>query len=133
MTKSRNKVTDKVRGTHKAADISYNEQAGGMKQVGPILGLLTRLGTFSISPAPLAPPFVNGGVIAFYNPTANTAWLSTSITAAPPPVPSAIESSSIALKPNDYTVLALPDGATQVACDVATVVMYFMEDDSLIG
>ncbi len=131
--KQRNKDTDKVRGTHKAADMSYNEQSGGSKVVGPILGLLTRLSTFSVSPAPLPAPFVNGGVIAFYNPTAATAWLSISKTAIAPPAPGAAEPSSIALKPNDYTILAMPDGATQVACDVATVVIYFVEDDSYIG
>jgi hypothetical protein len=86
-----------------------------------------------VSPFGFPAPFVNGGVIAFYNPTGATAWLSISKSASPPPAPSAAEPSSIALKPNDYTILAMPDGATRIACDVATVIVYLMEDDSNIG
>ncbi len=129
--KERQKEGSNAKGPNKALDNSYNEQSGGLKVVGPIVGQLTRLFVLDAVKS-LAAPFKNGGVLAIYNPTANTAWLTVSTTAADPAAPSASEASSIALKPNDYTHLAMPENATKVRCDTATAVCYLVEDDSFI-
>lgn len=127
----RQKDSSKTRGLHKAADISYNEQAGGLKQVGPILGKLKRLFTVDAK-KDLPAGAKSGSVIAFYNPTAATAWLILHNEAGAPPTPAAGQEDSIALKPNDYTVLALGKDVNSVISDVTTVVAFLIEDDSVL-
>jgi hypothetical protein len=119
------------KGLHKAANVTYNEQSGSQKVLGPVLGVLTRIFSFSSSPAGLPAPFANGGLIALYNPTANTAWLTIGVGATAPATPSA--TTGIALRPNDYTIIGTPNQTSRLACDVATVVAYVIEDDSYIG
>jgi hypothetical protein len=119
------------KGLHKAANVTYNEQTGSQKVLGPVLGVLTRMFSFSSSPAGLPAPFANGGLIALYNPTASTAWLTIGVGATAPATPSA--STGIALRPNDYTIIGTPNQTSRLACDVATVVAYVIEDDSYIG
>lgn len=127
----RQKPADKVAGSHKATDTSYNEQSGGLKVVGPILGVLKRL--FSINGVqPLVSPCQPGAVLAIYNPTVTTAWLSISETGSAPPVPTIAEPSSIALRPNDYTILAMTPETTQIRCSEATAVCYLVMDDSYV-
>lgn len=126
----RDKDTSKARGMHKAQDIAYNEQAGGFKQVGPILGQLKRLYTIDTEQA-LTEITKSGSIIAFYNPTSSTAWLILKEGAGPIGTPSALEASSIALKPNDYTVLALNEKVTSMISDAA-VVAYLVQDDSVL-
>lgn len=128
---SRNTESRDTRGMNKAMDVAYNEQAGGLKVVGPILGLIKRMFLLDIIrdvDAPMKP----GAVMAFYNPTAITAWLTISETAIDPAAPASAEPSSIALKPNDYTILALPQKATKLRSSDLTVVAYLMLDDSMI-
>ena len=119
------------KGLHKAANETYNEQSGTQKVLGPVLGVLTRLFSFSSSPQALTQPFANGGLIALYNPTASTAWLTIGTGGTAPATPSA--STGIALRPNDYTIIGTPDKTARLACDVATVVAYVVEDNSYIG
>lgn len=125
----RQKDTGKTQGT-KANDISYNEQAGGLKVVGPIVGCLHRL-LEGMSDSSFPAPFRNGGVVAFYNPTAATEWITVSTSTAAPVAPSSL--TGIALKPNDYTILAMPDGATKVSASNAAIIAYLVKDDSKIG
>jgi len=127
----RQKPSDKVAGSHKATDMSYNEQSGGLKVVGPILGVLKRLFAISGTQA-LVEPCQSGAILAIYNPTATTAWLTVSETAAAPAVPAIGEASSIALRPNDYTVLAMTPATTQIRCSEATAVCYLVVDDSYL-
>jgi hypothetical protein len=126
----RRKNSSKVRGLHKAADIAYNEQAGGLKVVGPILGKIKRLFATGITTDnPLPAGVTSGAVIAFYNPNATTAWLILHEGAGPTGTPSDTEATSIALKPNDYTVLALSSSVSIIKTDV-NVIAYLVEDDS---
>jgi len=127
----RSKDSDKTRGMHKAQDNAYNEQAGGFKQVGPIIGLLKRLYQFDAIKT-LVEPCRRGAIIAIYNPTALTAWLTISETVADPAAPAIGEVTSIALKPNDYTILAMPEAATKIRCSEATAIAYLVMDDSTI-
>ena len=127
----RQKDSSKARGLHKAADISYNEQAGGLKAVGPILGKLKRLFTVDAQKS-LPAGVTSGSIIAFYNPTATTAWLILHDAAGAAPTPAATQADSIALKPNDYTVLALGKDVNSVITDVTTVVAFLIEDDSIL-
>ena len=126
----RQKNSSKVRGLHKASDIAYNEQAGGMKQVGPIVGLLKRLFATGVAVDNSLPPGVkSGALIAFYNYSATTVWLILHEGAGPTGTPSATEATSIALKPNDYTTLALGE-KTSIIKTSADVIAYLVEDDS---
>ena len=127
----RSKDSANTRGMHKAQDNAYNEQAGGFKQVGPIVGLLTRLYQISAIKT-LEAPCRRGCVIAFYNPTSTTAWLTISETATDPAAPAIGEATSIALKPNDYTILAMPEDATKIRCSETTAIAYLVVDDSTI-
>lgn len=126
--KERQKPTEKVKGMHKAADLAFNEQAGALKVLGGILGELQRLFSFDVAAKNLVEPFKNADLIAFYNDGATTAWLTTgdNDTAAP----AATSANGIALKPNDYTILAMPDGTTNLNCSVTTVVAYLVKDDT---
>ena len=130
MTQERSNQSRGTRGMHKAMDVSYNEQAGGLKVVGPVVGKLKRLFAGS---SDLLEPYKPGGVVAFYNPTGATAWLTIGEAGAAPAAPGAAQADSIALKPNDYTILAMPKDASAVNCDVNTVVAYLVEDDSVIA
>ena len=130
MTERSNSSRD-ARGMNKALDVSYNEQSGGLKVVGPIMGQLKRLFVVSAVMA-ISEPAKSGAVIGFYNPTATTAWLTISETAIDPAIPSAVEPNSIALRPNDYTFLAMPYRASKVRSSEPTVVAYLMLDDSSI-
>jgi len=128
---TRQKDTEKTYGQHKATDIAFNEQSGGLKVVGPILGRLIRLTTATGAAQDLPEPARSGAVIAFYNPTAAALWLTISTTAADPEVPAVGEANSIALKPNDYTILAMPEGTTKIRATSGAIV-YLVEDSSTI-
>ena len=126
--KERQKPTEKVKGMHKAADLAFNEQAGAFKFLGGIMGDLLRMFVFDVAAKDLPEPFKNGGLVAFYNDGAVTAWLTTGDNTAA--APAASSANGIALKPNDYTILAMPDGTTNVNCNVSTVVAYLVQDDT---
>ena len=130
--KERQKDSEHVRGLHKSSDNTYNEQAGGVKVVGPIAGDLRRLFKFGATAEPLTEPVRPGSVIAFYNNSATTTWLSIGLGAVAPAVPADTEPSSIALKPNDYTILALPPDATTLRSSSTNVIAYWVNDDSYI-
>jgi len=128
---SRNNETRDTRGMHKAIDVAYNEQSGGIKMTGGILGLLKRLFVLDAI-KDLGAPVTPGSIIAFYNSSTSTAWVTVSETAVDPAAPSASEPNSIALRPSDYTLLALPQKATKLRSSDTSVVAYLMVDDSAI-
>lgn len=125
--KSRRKNSDKVRGVAKISDIVYNEQAGGNKVVGPILGQLTHLGVLDGTGA--AFPQGKGAIIAFYNASGVTAFIRTD-TAGGGAVPTIAD--GIALKPDDYTMLTFENDQRFIRSSAADIVMYRIEDDSEI-
>lgn len=128
----RSKLSDNLRGSHRALDISYNEQAGGLKVLSGMLGVMKRLFAFTVANNALPEPYKPGGVIAIFNPTASVAWVAITENGTAPPLPAAAEPSSIGIKPNDYTILAMPEKATNIACSEATAVAYLLIDDSFI-
>lgn len=123
MARTRQKPTDKIRGIAAISDIAYNEQAGANKIVGPIVGKLRILGA-----ANTLKKIDPGATVAFYNNSATTAWVAIGQDATPPSAPTG-GADGIALKPNDYTILALGNNNCFIA-NAATVFAYEVEDDS---
>lgn len=121
------KNSDKVRGVAKIADIVYNEQSGGNKVTGPIMGQLTF--RQQMSGASEAFPQGKGSIVAFYNDGIATVWILTD-TAAIAAIPSI--ANAIALKPQDYTIMTFDNDQRFIRCSSANVAMYIIEDDSEI-
>jgi len=126
--KSRNKPTNKIRGI-KATDITYNEQSGSQKVLGPIVGQLTNLGQVPAASTPMNHSIQNGDLIALYNTNATTAFFAAE-NAAIPAAPTA--ATGICLRPNDYTIIALKDGDAFFRASGAGVIAYIVEDYSFI-
>jgi hypothetical protein len=123
----RMKRTDNIRGASTAADNSYNEDAGGMKQVGPILGYLINIPA-SANTAVNLPD--RGTTVAFYNNSASIAYAAFGIdnTLANP----ASFATGIPLSPNAWTVLAAgPNVFFKVSA--ATVGAFLLSDDTYLA
>lgn len=128
--RQRNKPSDRVSGSHKVLDVSYNEQSGAVKVLGPIVGELTNLGAAPVAATALSIP--NASVMAFYNNSASTGFIQTAATAAELSA-APIAATGICLRPNDYTHVAIPDGHSFIRGSAITVIMYLVEDYSTIG
>lgn len=126
--RDRNKPTEKIRGV-KATDITYNEQAGAVKVLGPILGSLINLGAAPVASTAFTSPVKNGSILAFFNNSGSVAFIQTSdaaIAAAP------IATTGICLPPYAYTFIALKDRDAFIRSSSADVIMYYVEDYSFI-
>jgi hypothetical protein len=122
----RQKPTDKVIG-YTAQDLSYNDQAGAMKVLGPVMGVLTNLG--AAPTASTAMTFSNGSLIALYNTDTATQFIQTSDTAigsAP------LATTGICLPPAQYTIIAIPAGHNFIRSSSAAVIMYLIADDTIL-
>lgn len=123
--KRRNKIGDKSRGHTVSTDMSYNESAGAMKQLGPIIGKLLIPG---VSLA-IARGFDSGKVLAIYNNDSAVHFYKTgpddTITA-----PTNITNGA-PLPPGQYTHIAMGDDKYIIA-DNALVYVFEVEDDSYL-
>ena len=125
--RTRSKPSDNVTGGTRALDMSYNEQSGGLKVVGPIIGQLTNKGAAPVAATGINAP--NSAIFAFYNNSGSTEFVQTAAAAASlGSAPSA--TTGIALRPNDYTHVVIPDGHSFIRSSSASVIMYLVEDDS---
>ena len=125
--RTRSKPSDSVVGGTRATDMSYNEQSGGLKVVGPIVGQLTNKGAAPVAATELAVP--NGAIMAFFNNSATVQFIQTAATAAE--LASApLATTGVCLRPNDYTHVAIPDRHSFIRSSAATTIMYLVEDDS---
>jgi hypothetical protein len=117
--------TERMAGASDVLPNSYNMYAGGLKVVGPIAGLLTRIGA-----ATVAKQFDDAGlIVAIYNDSATTAWaILGDDLAAVAAVPSS--ANGIALKPYDYTYLALGEFKAYKASGGYA---YLLEDDTYVA
>lgn len=125
--RARSKPSDNLNGGTKALDMAYNEQSGGLKVVGPIVGQLTNKGAVPVAATGIDAP--NASIFAFFNNGATVQFIQTAATtaelgAAP------IATTGICLRPNDYTHVAIPDGHSFIRSSSAAVIMYLMVDDS---
>jgi hypothetical protein len=104
---------------------SYNMKSGGLKVVGPIAGHLLRIGLASV-----AKQFDDAGmVVAIYNDSAVTLWAITGDNLAAVAGP-ADATTGIALKPYDYTYLALGE---HKAYKASGGYAYLLDDDTYIA
>jgi hypothetical protein len=104
-----------------ATEFSFNQQAGAMKQLGPILGNLTILGALGS-----AVGVDLGSLVAIYNNSSSVAWAAMGTTSAMAAPTGGAD--GIALPPNQYTILALYD-KNFVRCSAATCFGYLINDD----
>jgi hypothetical protein len=108
-----------------ALDDSFNQQGGGFKVIGPILGNPKILGALSA-----AVGVDLGSIVAVYNNSAATAWAAIGPTSAVA-VPTG-GANGIALKPNDYTIIAMYN-SNYIVCSAATCFGYLINDDLLMS
>jgi hypothetical protein len=122
----RHKPRDQVIGGNEAIDESYNNYAGALKQLGPIVGQLTPIGDASAA----ALNATQGALIAFYNPSGTVAYVkfgATNAVTAPTD-----GTNGIALVPNQYTIMPVPLGTPWFKAS-ATAYAYLVADDSIFG
>lgn len=121
MNNARSKASNNRYSGHDATDYSFNQYAGGLKQVGPILGYLQVLGAANSLLKVEA-----GSLIALYNNSASTAFAKvgdpTTLTA---PTGGA---DGICLRPNEYTIISVGPNNGLIA-SAATVFAYLIIDD----
>lgn len=124
-SKSRTISTEAMSGISNIPMHQYNDQAGAQKVLGPIIGALKRL-----PDAVTAQELDHGGkIIAVYNNSASVAWLTSADKKANVVAPTSVN--GIALRPNDYTHVALgADRAFQVSA--STAICYEVIDDTFI-
>ena len=123
----RAKPTNKVRGIQ-AQDISYNEQTGTVKVLGPVLGMLTHKGRLAAASAQI--PVYRGALLALYNLSGNTVFVKTgeaAIGAAPD------ADDGICLPPHQYTVIVIPYEHSFIRSSSTDVIAYLIEDDSIVA
>lgn len=121
----RHKPRDSVVGGNEAIDEAYNFYAGALKQLGPITGNLTPLGS-AVTAINCQP----GQLIAFFNPTASAMYVkfgATNSVTAP-----SDGSTGPALVPEQYTILAVPLGCNWFIANGAAWA-YLVVDDSTIN
>jgi hypothetical protein len=104
-----------------ALDDSFNQQGGGFKVIGPILGNPKILGALNA-----AVGVDLGSLVAVFNDSSTVAWA-----AIGPNNSVAVPSggaNGIALKPNDYTIIAMYN-SNYIVCSAATCFGYLLNDD----
>lgn len=117
----RTKETDKIRGFSNIPDMEYNEPAGAIKVLGPIVGKLVPAGA-----ADSERRFEAGVTIAFFNSDTVVHWVAFGATGLAAPTGYA---DGIPLAPRQFTVLAA--GAdTAAISDSAGVFAYWVIDES---
>lgn len=119
--------SEKMSGISNIPANTYNDQAGAIKQLGPIVGKLIYVGSVSTERE-----FDTGGkIIAFYNNSGSTLWVLTGAKASDLTALTPSASNAIALRPNDYTHIALGTDRA-VKASSANALAYIVEDDSFI-
>lgn len=116
----RTKPSTKRSGLADSIDYSYNESAGAIKSLGPVMGKLIPLGNCFAGIA-----VGSGKLIAVFNDGGNTEFIAMGITN--PAVPA---SPAIALPSKSYTILATGDD-TYVRGSAVHVLLYLIEDDTV--
>jgi len=102
-------------------DYAYDAASSAFRMQGPILGKVLILGALNAG----AKPSKLGALIAVYNNSATTAWAKTGDDTVTAPTGGA---DGIALKPNDYTIIAM--GAdVKIITSTATCFGYEIVDD----
>jgi hypothetical protein len=121
MNATRTKITQNRYSGVDATEFSFNQQSGAMKQLGPILGNVSILG-----PLNAAVGVDLGSLVAIFNDSSTVAWAAMGTTASvAAPTGGA---NGIALRPNDYTILALYNN-NYIICSTATCFGYLINDD----
>lgn len=123
--KKRNKVKEKVVGQTVATDMSYNESAGALKHLGPILGKLLIPGQALNA----ARGYDAGKLLAIYNNSASTVFYKTGPDATVT-APTGI-SDGAPLPPFAYTTVSLGDDR-YIVSNSANAVAFEIEDDSYL-
>jgi len=119
----RQKSNDTIDNILKITNIQYNKYAGAQKLLGPILGRLNPLGSVGVQKN-VSP----GKLIAFFNSDALVHYVKIGKGSLTAPTDA---SDGIALKPLDYTIIALFDDTDFIA-DSALVYAYEILDDTFV-
>jgi hypothetical protein len=122
MQNIRSKASKDMYGGSVANDYAFNQQAGAIKTLGPILGNVSILGALS---AAVDSTKAGGALIAVYNNSASTAFAKTGSSSVTAPTSGA---DGICLPPNAYTIIALGSD-THIRCSAATCFGYLIQDD----
>lgn len=104
-----------------ALDLAYDQYSSALRMQGPILGKVLIMGALNTAKSPSK----HGALIAVYNNSATTAWAKTGDSTVTAP---AGGTDGIALKPNDYTILAMGTD-THIITSTATCFGYEIVDD----
>jgi hypothetical protein len=121
MNGARSKASNNRYSGHDATDYSFNQYAGGLKVVGPILGHVQVLGAANTLLRVEA-----GSLIALYNSTGTTAFAKIGDPATLTAPTGGAD--GVCLKPNDYTIISV--GPNQgIIANVNTVFAYLIVDD----
>lgn len=121
MNNARSKSSNNRYSGHDATDYSFNQYAGGLKVVGPIVGYLQVLGA-----ANTLKRVETGSVIALYNNSGTAAFVKIGDPATLTAPTGGAD--GICLKPNDYTIISVGPNQGLIA-SAATVFAYLVVDD----
>ena len=116
--------TENVVGT-KALDLAYNDRAGALKTLGPILGKVSMLGALNA-----AKGAEQGDLIAVYNNSGAVSFVKTGTTSAvTAPVGAA---DGVPVPPNSYIIIAMGED-NYIIASAATTFGYKILDDTNYG
>ncbi len=104
-----------------ATDYAFNQKAGALKQLGPILGKVLNMGALNTA----KDAGRQGALVAIYNNSGSTAFAKTGNATVTAPTGGA---DGICLPPNEYTILALGTD-THVITNTATCFGYIIDDE----
>ena len=118
----RSKPSSRRSGHSESIDYSFNDKAGGLKVVGPIMGSMVPLGAANSKLAVGA-----GAVVALYNNDTAVHWLDVGKSSVSS---TAVGATAIALPPGQYTTISTGDN-THIIADSSKVFAYLIEDDTI--
>lgn len=119
----RDKASGKIKGIAKTADITYNEQAGAQKMLGPILGRLSYIGAANTQKS-----LDLGKLVAFFNNDTAVHFIKIGNGTLSAPTGPA---DGIPLPAGVYTILSMWTDRSFIS-DSLNVHAYLIEDDTMV-
>jgi hypothetical protein len=120
----RTKSTEFARGATTPIDNSYNDQAGALKVISGVVGVLEPMGDLATA----KPVTKSGDLVAVFNPLTTILFAKTGTDTVVAPTDG---TNGICLRPMDYTIIAMPFGHTHIITN-ASAWGYILIDDSEI-